>query len=255
MAEESTHPLDFHDHDGDGFDRTVGVDECAKMASMEVGVCRYFVVVGMQLSEVKPDLARAELIGDARCVFSCFGWRGRECVSKVREGCRAIVEYAGWHAEALKGSCIPKIPCFESTMTQIWHMYMKTSTCYFLTPDHQHLFHNAHYHQFQDRDSPIAAGWFGLTHRQLRAAALHLTTSCRRAGQARSGYSRSQYWQAARTSLLHCRPQRILHDRQIHAYVKSAIGHCHLLPPPSGASTAPRVPNSELLYTVQSPAT
>ena len=31
--------------------------------------------------------------------------------------------------------------------------------------------------------------------------------------------------------------------------------HCHLLPPPSGASTAPRVPNSELLYTVQSPAT
>jgi hypothetical protein len=80
------------------------------------------VVVGMWLSEVKPGLARAELIGDARCVFSCFGWRGRDSVSKVREGCRAIVKYAGWHAEALEGSCIPKIPCFESTMTLIRHV-------------------------------------------------------------------------------------------------------------------------------------
>jgi hypothetical protein len=37
MAEKSTHPLDFHDHDGDGFDRAVVNDESAKMASMEVG--------------------------------------------------------------------------------------------------------------------------------------------------------------------------------------------------------------------------
>jgi hypothetical protein len=185
MAEKSTHPLDFHDHDGDGFDRTVGVDECAKMASMEVGVCRYFVVVGMQLSEVKPGLARAELIGDARCVFSCFGWRGRDSVSKVREGYRAIVEYAGWHAEALKGSCIPKIPCFESTTTQIWHMYMKTSTCSSSAPKNRRNLHHARYQGFQDSDSPIAAGWFGLTHGQLRAAAC--TSPPRAAGQARPG--------------------------------------------------------------------
>jgi hypothetical protein len=38
IAEESTHPLDFHDHDGDGFDRRVGFNESAEMASMEVGV-------------------------------------------------------------------------------------------------------------------------------------------------------------------------------------------------------------------------
>ena len=50
-------------------------------------------------------------------------------------------------------------------------------------------------------------------------------------------------------------PGHLTHYRCIHAYVESAKGHCHLLPPPSGASTAPRVPNSELLYTVQSPAT
>jgi hypothetical protein len=38
IAEESTHPLDFHDHDGDGSDRRVGFNESAEMASMEVGV-------------------------------------------------------------------------------------------------------------------------------------------------------------------------------------------------------------------------
>jgi hypothetical protein len=134
--------------------------------------------------------------------------------------------------------------------------YMKTSTCSFSTPDHRHLFHQAHYHWFQDRDSPIAAGWFGLTHGQLRAAALHLTTSCRRAGQARSGCSTlaPSIGSSHFTTPLHCRPQRVLHYRQIHAYVEFAIGHCHLLPPPSGASTAPRLSNSELLYTVQSSA-
>jgi hypothetical protein len=39
MAEKSTHPLDFHDHDGDGFDRAVGVVKSAEMASMEDVVC------------------------------------------------------------------------------------------------------------------------------------------------------------------------------------------------------------------------
>jgi hypothetical protein len=51
MAEKSTHPLDFHDHNGDGFDRAVGVVKSAEMASMEDVVC---IVVCMELSEVKP---------------------------------------------------------------------------------------------------------------------------------------------------------------------------------------------------------
>ena len=49
QAERSTHPLDFHDHDGDGFDRAVGVVKSAEMGSMEVDVC---IVVCMELSEV-----------------------------------------------------------------------------------------------------------------------------------------------------------------------------------------------------------
>ena len=49
MAEKSTHPLDFHDHDGDGFDRAVGVVKSVEMGSMEVDVC---IVVCMELSEV-----------------------------------------------------------------------------------------------------------------------------------------------------------------------------------------------------------
>jgi hypothetical protein len=55
MAEKSTHPLDFHDHDGDGFDRAVGVVKSAEVASMEVVVC---IVVCMELSEVKPGVLR-----------------------------------------------------------------------------------------------------------------------------------------------------------------------------------------------------
>jgi hypothetical protein len=51
QAEKSTHPLDFHDHDGDGFDRAVGVVKSAEVAIMEVDVC---IVVCMELSEVKP---------------------------------------------------------------------------------------------------------------------------------------------------------------------------------------------------------
>ena len=51
QAERSTHPLDFHDHDGDGFDRAVGVVKSVEMGSMEVDVC---IVVCMELSEVKP---------------------------------------------------------------------------------------------------------------------------------------------------------------------------------------------------------
>jgi hypothetical protein len=39
MAEKSTHPLDFHDHDGDGFDRAVTGVKSAGMACMEVDVC------------------------------------------------------------------------------------------------------------------------------------------------------------------------------------------------------------------------
>ena len=51
QAVRSTHPLDFHDHDGDGFDRAVGVVKSVEMGSMEVDVC---IVVCMELSEVKP---------------------------------------------------------------------------------------------------------------------------------------------------------------------------------------------------------
>jgi hypothetical protein len=47
---------------------------------------------------------------------------------KREKTCRANVEYAGSHAEALKGSFAPKIPCFESAKSQIRQMYMKIST-------------------------------------------------------------------------------------------------------------------------------
>jgi len=39
MAEKSTHPLDFHDHDGDGFDRAVDVVKSAEKDGREVDVC------------------------------------------------------------------------------------------------------------------------------------------------------------------------------------------------------------------------
>ena len=47
MSEKSTHPLDFHDHGGDGFDRAVGVViKSAEDASMEVDVCREWSEAG-----------------------------------------------------------------------------------------------------------------------------------------------------------------------------------------------------------------
>jgi hypothetical protein len=140
-----------------------------------------------------------------------------------------------------------KIPSFESGMSRRQRMCKCTLTCQYLQPMRSTNPSPLLLSSFSRQLLAYSSGSFRAD-TSVASRALHLRAS-RAGGQGRAGKQEARLGlgnlvlSVGRGSSHLTTPQatpEVLHY-QIHAYVEPAIGHCHLLPPPSGASTAPRL--------------